>query len=146
LGGWLLGSILMLFVSSQNDDAADSVFRSPPPQAAKLLSTLKAEERRMLLFYMANEASRSYETIWGAMQLALGFGTAIALFLERRTRLYSAGIALMLLLVLFEILVILPQLDWLGRSIDFVPWKLESPARNQYWNLSAVYLGIDVMK
>jgi hypothetical protein len=146
LGGWLVGSVLMLFVTSANYDAADAVLRSPPPQAAKLLSTLPREQDRMLLFFMANEASRSYNGFWGFLQLLIGFGTGVSLFLERRTRFYSAGIGLMLLLVLFEWLVILPQLDWLGRSVDFVPWKAYSNIRDQYWNLRAVYLGVEIVK
>src|SRR5205807_5686186 len=117
-----------------------------PPQATKLLSTIGSEQRRMLLFFVANEASRSHETTWELLQLLMGFGTAIALFLDRRTRLYSAGIGLMLLLVLFELLVILPQLDWLGRSNGFVSWKVSSITRNQYWNLHAVYLGVGIVK
>ena len=141
-----MGSVLMLFVTSENYDAADAVLRSPPPQAAKLLSTLPREQDRMLLFFMVNEASRSYSTLWGSIQLLIGFGTAVSLFLERRTRFYSAGVGLMLLLVLFEWLVILPQLDWLGRSVDFVPWKVYSSTRDQYWNLRAVYLGVDIVK
>src|SRR5205814_9625952 len=107
---------------------------------------LTGEQARMLMFFMANEASRSYFTLWESVQLLMGLGTAVALFLERRTRLYSAGVGLMLLLVLFEWLGVLPQLDWLGRSIEFVPWKMDSSARGQYWNLQAVYLGVQTVK
>jgi hypothetical protein len=146
LGGWLIGSLLMLFVNSANYDAADDVLRSPPPQATKLLSNLTGEQARMVMFFMANEASRSYVTVWECMQLLMGLGTAASLFLERRTRFYSAGVGLMLLLVLFEWLVILPQLDWLGRSIEFIQWKVDSSARAQYWNLRAVYLGVETVK
>lgn len=146
LGGWIIGSMLMLFVNSANYDAAEDALRSPPAEAAKLLSSLTGEQARMVMFFMANEASRSYVTFWEPIQLLMGFGTAVSLFLERRTRFYSAGVGLMLLLVLFEWLVILPQLDWLGRSIEFVPWKLYSSARGQYWNLRAVYLGVETVK
>jgi hypothetical protein len=146
LGGWLVGSVLILFVSSANYEAADAVLRSPPPQAAKVLSILPSEQGRMLLFFVASEASRSYSTVWEPLQSLLGIGTAGALFLDRRTRFYSAGIGLMLLLVFFEWLVILPQLDWLGRSIDFVSWKVYSSTRDQYWNLRAVYLGVGMVK
>ncbi|MGI8744500.1 MAG: hypothetical protein ACR2NN_18380 [Bryobacteraceae bacterium] len=146
LGGWLVGSALMLFITSWNYDAASDVFRSPSPEMAKMLAELPGEEARMLLFHMANEASRSYGTAWGITQLVMGFSTAVALFLERRTRFYSAGIGLMLLLVLFECFVILPQLEWVGRSVDFVSWKVYSSARDQYWNLRAVFLGIESVK
>jgi hypothetical protein len=146
LGGWLVGSVLMLCVTSWNYDAAGDVFRSPSPEMTQMLAKLPGEEARMLLFHAANEASRSYGTVWEIAQLVIGFSTATALFLERRTRFYSAGIALMLLLVLFECFVILPQLDWVGRSVDFVSWKVYSSARDQYWNLRAVFLGIESVK
>ena len=100
----------------------------------------------MLLFYMADEASRSYTTAWSVLQLVLALPTAAILLVERRTRYYSIGVGLMLLLVLFEWLVITPQLDWLGRTIDFIPAKTASTTRNQYWNLRAVYLWIEILK
>lgn len=146
LGGWLIGSVLMVFVTSSNYDAAEDVLRSPPPEAAKLLANLPGEQGRMLLFFIANEIGRGYIPIWQSIQVLLGLATAVTLFLERRTRYYSAGVGLMLLLVLFEWLVVLPQLDWLGRSVDFVPWRDDSSARNQYWNLRAVYLGVETVK
>lgn len=146
LGGWLVGSVLALLISTSNYEAADAILRSPPPEAAKMLAALPGEHGRMLMFFVANEATRSFSGLWEPLQLLLGFGTGLALFLERRTRFYSAGIGLMVLLVLFEWLAILPQLDWLGRSIDFVAWKVYSSTRDQYWNLQAVYLGVGAVK
>ena len=146
LGCWLMGSVLMLCVTSWNSDAADALAGSHSPETSKLFAPLRGEQVRMLVFHMANDASRSYGAVWEIMQLVIGLGIAVALFLERRTRLYSIAIGLMLLLVLFECFVILPQLDWLGRSVDFVPWKTSSPTRDQYWNLRAVFLGMESLK
>ncbi|MDQ6758980.1 MAG: hypothetical protein M3Z32_03810 [Acidobacteriota bacterium] len=146
LGGWLMGSVLMLFVTSWNYDAADVVARSHSSDLAKVVGPLSGEQARMLFFHMANEATRSYGVAWEIMQMVIGLATAAALFLERRTRLYTIGVGLMLLLVLFECSVILPQLDYVGRSVDFVPWNATSSMRDQYWSLRAVFLGMDTLK
>lgn len=136
----------MLCVTSWNYDAAAALAASHSPETTRLFAPLRGDQARMLIFLMANEASRSYGTAWEIMQIVIGLGAALALFLERRTRLYTIGIGLMLLLVLFEGFVILPQLDWLGRSVDSVPWKVSSPARDQYWNLRAVFLTMESLK
>lgn len=141
-----MGSVLMLCVNSWNYDAADALAKSHSPETTKLFAALRAEQARMLVFHIVNEASRSYGTAWEIMQFVIGLAAALALFLERRTRWYPIGIGLMLLLVLFEWFVILPQLDWLGRSVDFVPSKVNSPTRDQYWNLRAVFLGMESLK
>ena len=146
LGGWLLGSILALLTADSNFETADALLRIRAPETAKLLSKLEGEEQRMLMFFMAEEASRASTAIWQIMQIWLGIGTVVTLFLERHTRFYSAWAGLMLLLVLFEWLAVTPQLNWLGRSIDFVPWKLYSNTRDQYWNLRGVYLGVEAVK
>lgn len=142
----MMGSLVMLYVSSSNYDAAGDVLRGPSAQTARILNRLPGEDGRMLLFHMANEATRSYGAAWELVQLAIGLPAAFLLFLERRTRFYSIGVGLMLLVVLFEYFVLLPQLDWLGRTADFVSWKVTSTPRDQYWNLRAVFLGIEVLK
>lgn len=146
LGGWMIGSVLMLCVTGWNYDAAADVASSPGPELAKLLAKLPGEQGRMLLFHMANEANRSYGTVWETTQLLIGFSTAFVLFLERRTRFYSVAIGVMLLLVLFECFIIIPQSDWVGRSVDFVPWNVYSAARDQYWNLRGLFISMEVLK
>ncbi len=136
----------MLLVTGVNSEAVDDVLRGPPPSAVTVLKKLNGEQARMLLSYMADEASRSYTTAWSVLQLVLAIPALGILLMERRTRYYTIGVALMLLLVLFEWLVITPQLDWLGRTVDFVPWKTRSATRDQYWNLRAVYLGMEILK
>lgn len=146
LGSWLTGSVLMLCVTTWNYEAADALAGSHSPETTKLFYPLRGEQARMLVFHISNEASRSYGTAWESLQLAIGLAVAAALFLERRTRFYSIGIGLMLVLVLFECYAILPQLDWLGRSADFVSWRVNSQTRDQYWNLRAVFLGMESLK
>ena len=141
-----MGSVLMLCVTSWNYDAAAAVAGSHSPETAKLLFPLRGEQARMLVFHIANEVTRSYSGAWEALQLIVGLGAAAALFLERRTRLYTIGIGFMLLVVIFEWLVILPQLNYIGSSVDMVPWKMNSPVRDQYWNLRAVFVAMECLK
>ena len=141
-----MGSVLMLCVTSWNDESASAVAGSHSPQTAKALFPLRGEQARMAVFYITNEATRSYGTVWEVMQFVIGLATAGALFLERRTRLYTIAIAVMLLVVIFEWLVILPHLGYLGSSIDMVPWNTSSAARDQYWNLRAVFIGMETLK
>ena len=136
----------MLCVTSWNYDAAAAIAASHSPRIAKLLVPLRGEQARMLIFHIANEATRSYGTAWEATQVLIGLGAAAALFLERRTRLYIIGVGVMLLVAIFEWLVILPQLGYLGSSVDLVPWNLNSPTRDQYWNLRAVFIGMESLK
>jgi hypothetical protein len=146
LGAWLAGTLLMLWVSNQNQESAAALVRAPGPETTKMILTLGQEQVRMLTSFVANEANRAYAVVWEWFQVFLGLVAVCVLLMERKNRVEAAGCIAMVILVLFEALFVSPELAYLGRGVDFVPWRAFNAARDQYWSLNAVFLGMETLK
>jgi hypothetical protein len=144
LGCWLLGSLFITFVATDNFHIVDAVLSSPPPEASKMIQTLGDQHARQLLRYLAGEENRGFFQDWELAQLALGTALVGFLLFGIEKRLLAVLAGAMLILTLFQHFKITPELDWTGRSIDFAP--AESQARDQFWKLHGIYSGIEVVK
>jgi hypothetical protein len=144
LGCWLLGSLFITFVATENFNIVDAVLSSPPPEASKMIQTLGDQNARQLLRYLAGEENRGFFQDWELAQLALGTALVGFLLFGIEKRLLAVLAGAMLILTLFQHFKITPELDWTGRSIDFAP--AESQARDQFWKLHGIYSGIEVVK
>lgn len=146
LGAWLLGSVFLAFVATRNFHTVDAVLSSPAPEASKMIQTLGHEPSRQLLRYLAGEQNRGFFQAWELAQLVIGAALTGFLLFGVEKRLLAGLAGAMLTLTLFQYLKITPDLVWLGRSIDFLPWTAESQARDQFWKLHRIYGGIEVVK
>ena len=72
LGAWLLGTLFMIFVATQNFETVDRVMKSPPPEAYKMILALGNDSARQLLRYTAGEENRFFFENWELAQLVLG--------------------------------------------------------------------------
>lgn len=57
------------------------------------------------------------------------------------------GLTLMLVaLVIFQKSLLTPEITFLGRSIDFVPRDLPSPARQRFWSFHTAFSSSEIVK
>ena len=146
LGAWLLGTLFMIFVATQNFETVDRVMKSPPPEAYKMILALGNDSARQLLRYTAGEENRFFFENWELAQLVLGVLLTGLLTFGVESRMLAGFSGAMLILTLFEHFKITPEMAWLGRSFDFLPWTAESLSRDQFWKLHGVYSAIEIVK
>jgi len=146
LGAWLLGTLFMIFVATQNFQTVDRVMKNPQPEAYKMILALGNDSARQLLRYVAGEENRYFFENWELAQLVLGVLLTGLLIFGVESRMLAGFSGAMLVLTIFEHLKITPEMAWLGRSFDFLPWTAESLSRDQFWKLHGVYSAIEIMK
>jgi hypothetical protein len=146
LGAWLLGTVFMVFVATQNFATVDRVLKSPPPEAYKMIAGLGNDNARQLLRYLAGEENRYFFENWEVAQLILGGLLTVVLVFGVESRMLAGFSGAMLILTIFEHFKITPEMAWLGRSFDFLPWTAESLARDQFWKLHGAYSAIEIVK
>jgi len=145
MGVWLGVSAMLAFNVYRNFGAVDSVLTSPPEQADKVLKVLGPENARMLLRYAAGVENGNTFEVWENLQIGLGVLVAMVLFSSSSMRLLSMVPLLMVALVVFLHWKITPELEWLGRSIEFKPLEEALPA-GHFWTLHRIYAILDTVK
>ena len=146
LGGWLLGTLMVAVVATQNFFMVDRLLRSPTSALQQKIGGLPPGEARELLRHLASELNRFYFSVWGWMELVLvGLLLAGAVwgFQDRRL---MAGFAVMLCLVLISNFYLVPRLVEVGRSLDFVPREPAPVALALFGRLHAAYSGLDLVR
>jgi hypothetical protein len=141
LGAWILGSLFMMFVATQNFRTVDRVLTSAPPHAEQTIQTLGPGRARDLLRYLAGEENQLFFNSWETTQLILGVGLAGVLFFGAHNKLLAGLAAGLLILTAFQHFQVTPEMIALSRSID-----TQSSPPNQFWRLHALYGGIEVLK
>jgi hypothetical protein len=146
LGAWLGGSFLLIYLAVNGFEHATATLTAPPPQLASTLEAIPQSSQRALLRYVAVEQNRFYFDFWESAELVMGFVLILILFFGMESRLMSALTLGMVLVVTFQHLLISPELNWLGRSIEFIPWSTQSQPRDQFWRLHTMYILLDFLK
>ena len=146
LGGWIVGTLLIAFVATQNFRTVDRLLSAPTVEFSRAIAPLAHDEARGVLRYLVSELNRLYLSAWGLTQLALGAAVvATALGLRPLDRAGVIGAAAIFLLVLALLL-----LTWfivpLGRSMDFVPRTLVPHDLARFWRLHQAYTALDALK
>jgi hypothetical protein len=122
MGLWLMGTIAMAIVATQNFFTIDRLLRAQPNAKLSLdMERLGHDETRALLYYFSSELNRLYFQYWNFAQLPIGI---LALWLvgkDRDAAWPKWGIVAMLGIVLFLTALITPRMVSLGRTLDFVP-------------------------
>jgi hypothetical protein len=120
-GCWILGSLFMMFVATQNFRAVDRVLAAPPTQASPMIQTLGSEKSRVLLRQLVGEENAFYFESWELAELALGtLLTGFLLFGAQRQVL--AGLAAAMVgLAAFQHFEITPEMVSMARSLEPAP-------------------------
>ncbi len=146
MGAWLGGSLLLTYLAANGLERAAGLLTAPPAPFAQILQTLPLANQRALLRYVVVDQNHYYFEVWENTELAIGFLMIALLFLGVESRLMSGLTLGMVLVVAFQHLKITPELSYLSRSIEFIPWTAESPSRDQFWKLHTLYITLEVLK
>jgi hypothetical protein len=146
LGGWIVGTLLIAFVATQNFRMVDRLLSAPTPEFSRAIAPLAHDETRGVLRYLVSELNRLYFSVWGFAQLALGAAVvAAALGLRPLDRTVVTVAATILVIVIVSLLLSQLLLS-LGRSLDFVSHTPALPALVRFRRLHLVYTALDLLK
>jgi hypothetical protein len=147
MGAWLIGTVLVSVVASENFYTIDRLMTGSTSvgfsgQAQKLGYPLTRE----LLRYLSSELNRLYFQLWNVAQLVIG---ALVLWLIARDRsLVRArwAVVAMLASVVLMVAWLTPAIVSLGRELDFVPRNPAPPGMRRFWMLHAVDTTLEMAK
>jgi hypothetical protein len=144
---WLAGGILLAFLAGANLRGVDHMLREPHPSASIRIQKLGAADTRMLLRYQAMEWNRANLDAWENVQLLLSlFFFSYMLFATSEGKL-ALGLTLLLVVVVFvQRFLLTPNIEALGRLLDFVPESAPSAYRGRFEILQNTYLGVEIGK
>ena len=144
MGLWLMGTITMAVVATQNFFLIDRLLLAQPHEKFNAdVEKLGHDDARALLYYFSSELNRLYFQYWNVAQLAIGI---LALWLVVKVPDAAKpkwGIVAMLGVVLFLSGVITPRIISVGREIDFVPRVPPPPGLRTFGLLHAAYTVFD---
>jgi hypothetical protein len=125
LGAWILGSLFMIFVATQNFRMADT-FGDPNTHA--------------VLRSMAGNLNQLFFVTWERAELILGIALTGVLFIAMKSRLLGALSAAQLLLVAVQHFLVTPQMLALSAHLD------SASQASQFAKLHATYGIMEVVK
>ena len=154
MGAWLMGSICMSIVATQNFYTVDRLLSaSSSPAFTTMVRTLGQPAARELLRYLSSELNRLYFQMWNVAQLVLG---VLVLWLlvgsngkdpaAARPRFAATAVVVMLAIVVLMLVYLTPAIVSLGRSLDFVPRDPAPPGMSRFWVLHAAYTSLEMIK
>ncbi len=122
IGGWLLGTFIMFFVTTQSIVNVERIINSPPQAVTKEFEDLGSEVIRQILKYESLQLNRHLTEAWEVMQLGIGGALLATSFLTtHRSRVVIVGTLMMLGIVLYMYFSLTPTMVQLERSYDFLP-------------------------
>lgn len=146
LGGWIVGTLLMAFVATQNFRTVDRLLSAPTPEFSRAIAPLPHDEARSVLRYLVSELNRLYFSAWGLAQLALGAAVVAASLGLRPLDRIVVTVAATIFVIVIASLLISQALVPLGRSLDFVPHTPIPPALARFRTLHLAYTALDLLK
>jgi hypothetical protein len=147
IGGWLLGSLLVAFVSSQSVANVDRFFSSRPPQIAKQVDEAGGEVLRQILRYQADQHIRHVSETWQVIQLGLGSALLATAFLtSHRSRIVLMCSLVMTLIAAVSYLYFTPAMNALARSFDFLPVTAAVKQRESFIRYSVWFQELEIVK
>ena len=147
IGAWLLGSLLMAFVSTQSAANIERFFSNPPPQVTKELDDIGPDMMRQILRYEAAQHIRHISETWEVIQLGLGAALLATSFLtSHRSRIVVVCSLLMLTMAAVMYLYLTPVMNALARSFDFLPATAAVPERESFNHYFVWYRVLEILK
>jgi hypothetical protein len=153
MGAWLMGSICMSIVATENFYTVDRLLGASSSAAfTSMVQTLGPPAARELLRYLSSELNRLYFQIWNVAQLVLG--VAMLWLLAGSKEQDQAGpfgpagkgVIVMLAIVVLMLLYLTPAIVSLGRDLDFMPREPAPPGMSRFWVLHAAYTSLEMIK
>ncbi|MCU0226505.1 MAG: hypothetical protein MUF01_02595 [Bryobacterales bacterium] len=146
VGAWLLGSVCMFFVATQNFRGVERLLDMPTSAATQRIDVLGHDEARLLLRYQVSELNRFFFSAWERVQLVLG-ALLVLVSLRGSQKLYILAIpVVMLLMAAAEHWLLSPEINRLGALMDFVPNARETEEGKVFWRYHQAYSTMEVVK
>lgn len=146
MGAWLMGTVFLWVVATENFRRVDTVLRSPHSEFHQKLEPLPAGEARLVLRFLASELNRFYFTVWGWSQLILG-GVILILSWRLAADRFDLGLlGAMWVLAAILILWVTPSIIEIGRQVDFIPRSPPPPQMESFWRYHFAYTATDLVK
>ncbi|MEO5925448.1 MAG: hypothetical protein ABIR70_16630 [Bryobacteraceae bacterium] len=147
LGVWIGCCVLVDIVALEGQRTASKVLDNPNPDVKDVLTKSGNAPVGTLLHHTASEQVRGTLRTWGAAQLVIALIMLVLLiFTDQRKILAIAMSAAMGILVLIQHFGVTPDLNMLGRSVDFLPEATSFSARTQIWTLTQIYGALETLK
>ena len=152
IGAWLMGTICMSTVASENFYSIDRLLAGSPNAAfTSIVQKLGHPASRDFLRYLSSELNRLYFQMWNVAQVALG---VLILWLTAGSpkqdpayaRMTRWGVIAMLASVILMLVYLTPAIVSLGRELDFVPRDPAPPGMSRFWMLHAAYTSLEMLK
>jgi hypothetical protein len=147
LGAWLFTGAFLFVVTIHNMQATDRLLIAPPRMAGLSIEALGESTARTFLRFYSSELNRWYFDVWEIVQIGLGVCLAAALLSDGRRR--RSGVvlcSLMLVAVVILHFAIAPELNRLGRVLDFFPAHRPTPDRQRYATFQTAYFVFEGIK
>jgi hypothetical protein len=146
LGLWLAAGLCVYWMERQNLRHVDLLLSGGNPNVTVRLKPLGVDARSVLL-YQASEQNRYHRHKWENLQLLLGTAFFLTmLFGSREDKFVLLGIVGLLGMVALQRFLITPEIDALGRLLDFAPQDQMGTERNRRWVLEKAALGVEAVK
>jgi hypothetical protein len=147
LGLWVGWTLFMWFAATRSFRTVGRLLKFPPPELSRIAQSLGAETIRQALRYLASEINRTYFRAYGWGQIALGSVLLVLVWVKSPRDTFALVIVVgMLFIVVILTLGVMPQVIALGRNIDFLPRNPPPPDYQRFWNLHAIFTGLDGAK
>lgn len=146
IGAWLLGSLSMFFVATQNFQGVNRLLDVPSSQATLRIDQLGQDNARLFLRYQVSELNRFFFETWERSQLVLGAILVLVTLRESQRMPILAIPFAMLLMVAAAHWALTPEINRLGRLMDFVPNARETPNGQLFWRYHQIYSAMEVIK
>jgi hypothetical protein len=147
LGAWLATGAFVALVSIHNMQAVDYLLAAPPRNAALSIEALGETTARTFLRFYSSELSRWYLDTWQTAQLVLGvclLASLIAGGVQRRSIIVLCSLMIAMVLVLH--FAIAPEMNRLGRAVDFIPAHRPAPDRERLAAFQRAYVVVEGFK
>lgn len=117
-GCWILGSLFMMFVATQNFQAVDRVLAAPDESAAPLIQTLGTGNSRVLLRQLVADENAFYFESWELAEIVLGLLLAGFLLFGCRQQVLAGLAVAMVALAAFQHFRVTPEMIAMARSLE----------------------------
>ena len=145
VGAWVMGTISMALVATQNFYTIDRLLEAlPHPVFGEIVSSLGSSSAREFLRYLSSELNRLFFVGWGVAQI--GVGVVISWLLWKQDARVRWGALAMLTLALVLTLLLTPPILSVGRGLDFVPRDPAPSELTTFGMLHAAYTVLDFIK
>ena len=148
LGGWLIGTVVVGAVATENFFMVDRLLNSVESSRQFLndAAQMPPGEARLMLRHLASELNRFYFQAWEWIELVLGGTLLVLAALKLKSRKLTIGFAIMLGITLLMRFYLTPGLILVGRPLDFAPHNPPPPGLSYFGLLHATYSTLALVK